>query len=76
MPPSHAGIVPAALPAFSAPRGVSVVPSLARSAAESSAAAGTANAAPTASAAQDFVDDPLLFLLRIWSRCEGARQNE
>src|SRR6185436_3356742 len=54
MPPSHAGMVPAALPAFSPPSGVSVVPSLFRSAAESSAAAGVANAAATASAARDF----------------------
>jgi len=52
MPPSHAGIVPAALPFFSAPMGVSVVPSFATSAAERSAAAGVAIAAPIASAAQ------------------------
>src|SRR5258708_4932901 len=70
MPPSHAGMVPAALPAFSAPTGVSVVPSLARSAAESSAAAGAANAAPTASARNEvlrlenmFVTPPSLLTL-------------
>jgi hypothetical protein len=44
-------MVPAALPAFSPPNGVSVVPSLPMSAAESSAAAGVANAAPIASTA-------------------------
>ena len=54
MPPSHAGMVPAALPAFSAPTGVRVVPSLAMSAADISAAAGMARAAPTASSAADF----------------------
>src|SRR5688572_10027038 len=48
-------MVPAALPAFSAPTGVSVVPSLATSAAESSAAAGAAKAAPNASATIDFL---------------------
>src|SRR5262249_43546716 len=42
-----------ALPVFSAPRGVSVEPSLARSAEDSSATAGTANAAPNARAAID-----------------------
>src|SRR6202162_2238702 len=56
MPPSHAGIVPAALPAFSAPTGVSVVPSLATSADDSSAGAGAANAAPTARTAHDFFE--------------------
>src|SRR5438445_2873853 len=65
MPPSHAGIVPAALPAFSAPSGVNVVPSLARSAAESSAAAGTANVAPNARAAIDFLESIGFSLERI-----------
>src|SRR5882724_8038629 len=63
-------MVPAALPAFSAPTGVSVVPSLARSAAESSAAQGTAIAMPAASASQDLIDmtamvSPRVFIL--WS---------
>jgi hypothetical protein len=53
MPPVHSGIDFAALPAFSPPSGVSVVPSLAMSAAEISAAAGVANATATANAAQD-----------------------
>src|SRR6185503_19051513 len=48
-------MVPAALPAFSAPVIVRVVHSLASSAAESSAAAGVASTAPTASAAQVFL---------------------
>src|SRR5438132_11998702 len=65
MPPSQAGIVPAALPAFSAPTGVNVVPSLARSAAESSAAAGTANVAPNARAAIDFLESIGFSLERI-----------
>src|SRR5256885_15082648 len=55
MPPSQAGIVPAALPAFSAPKGVSVVPSLARSADDSSAEAFSATAAPTPSASRVLV---------------------
>src|SRR6476469_4150375 len=55
MPPSQAGMVPAALPAFSAPMGVSVVPSWARSAWPSSAAAGAAKAAATARAAIDLL---------------------
>src|SRR5690348_2020664 len=55
MPPSHAGMVPAALPAFSAPIGVSVVPSFARSAAESSARTGKV-AAAMARTAQVFFD--------------------
>ena len=65
-PPSHAGIVPAAFAAFSAPIGESVLPSLATSAAESSAAAGMARAAPTASAAQDvfeFTDMSVLLVV-------------
>src|SRR6185436_15599913 len=56
MPPSHAGMVPAALPAFSPPRGVRVVPSLARSAAESSAAAGNAMAQPAESRSAAFLE--------------------
>src|SRR3954471_18010669 len=63
MPPSHAGIVPPALPAFSAPIGVSVVPSFARSLAESSAAAGAASAAPATSAAQVFLVINMVLLL-------------
>src|SRR5713226_6200236 len=65
MPPSHAGIVPAALPAFSAPSGVNVVPSLERSAADSSAAAGTVNVAPNARAASDFLESIGFSLERI-----------
>src|SRR5688572_11881977 len=53
MPPVHSGMDLLALPAFSPPSGVSVVPSLPMSAADSSAAAGAANKAATASAAQD-----------------------
>src|SRR5579859_6239175 len=65
MPPVHAGIVPAALPAFSAPSGVSVVPSLARSEAESSAAAGSASMAPSARTAIDCVESIGFSLERI-----------
>src|SRR5207237_2039010 len=65
MPPAQAGIGPAALPAYSAPTGVNVVPSLARSAAESSAVAGTANVAPNARAAIDFLESIGFSLERI-----------
>src|SRR5450755_4384096 len=65
-PPSHAGMVPAALPAFSAPMGVSVVPSLARSLAESSAAAGSVKATPTASAAHVFFEVTDMFSLLVF----------
>ena len=39
MPPSHAGIEPSALPAFTAPSGVNSVPNLAASASETLATA-------------------------------------
>src|SRR5476649_731630 len=81
MPPSHAGIVPAALSAFSAPMGVRVVPSLARSLAESLAAAGSVKATSIASAAHVFFDvtDMLSLLsLYIWveSRLERIAHAE
>ena len=83
MPPSQAGMVPAALPAFSAPTGVSVVPSFAMSAADISAAAGRAKAAPTARNAVAFFEMAnMVDLLRLIFgagapvRRPGFRQNE
>src|ERR1700681_1064262 len=80
MPPSHAGMVPAALPAFSAPIGVRVVPSLARSLAESSAAAGSVKATPAASAAHVFLDFTdmlsLLVFILVESRLERIAHAE
>src|SRR6185437_6151783 len=73
MPPSHAGMVPAALPAFSAPMGVSVVPSFASSDAVSCAEAGSARAAPTAIAAQVFVEFISFLLCLVWGRRASER---
>ena len=47
MPPSHAGMDPSALPAFSAPSGVSSAPSLAASAADTAAMTGAPIRMPT-----------------------------
>ncbi|MCY1536247.1 hypothetical protein D9M68_716950 [compost metagenome] len=44
-PPVHSGMLPSALPAFSAPMGVSVVPSLAASSGDTAASAAAENKA-------------------------------
>ncbi|MNQ35632.1 hypothetical protein D3C85_491230 [compost metagenome] len=44
-PPFHAGMLPSALPAFSAPTGVSVVPNLAASSGDTAARAAVENKA-------------------------------
>src|ERR1700683_3481644 len=48
MPPSHAGMVPSALPAFSPPRGVSSCPRRAASCGLTAAHASGANSSPAA----------------------------
>src|SRR5262245_6332998 len=69
MPPSQAGIEPSALPAFSAPRGVSSAPSLLASALETAAAAAPPTIRPASIERQGSSD----FLIMITSRCD---QNE
>ena len=69
MPPSHAGIEPSALPAFSAPSGVSSAPSFAASEADAAAAAGPPINMPASIERQGSSD----FLIMVSSRCD---QNE